>query len=198
MPSARGYIALEDGALVALVGEGDVAALEALYARYGRVAYALARRIVGEPGLARGVVQEIFLEVWHDTTRYDSPRGGFASWLLAVTHQRSVEMVRREENLRRRRSSADVLDFAETTPSRGDDEVFGLLRRQRVRAALAELPEAHREELALAYFGGYTQREIAQLAHAPLGAVQTRMLASLRLLRDALDTADDAAGRSSR
>lgn len=195
--TARGNSALEDSSLVALVTEGDPAALETLYHRYGRVAYALARRILADDQLAQDVVQEVFLTIWRDASRFDPSRGQVSTWLLTMTHHKAVDSVRREENLRKRREPADVLEFHETD-SRTDDEVWAAIRRERVRTALSALPEPQRQALGLAYFGGYTQREIAKLTDAPLGTVKTRMLAGMRRMRDVLATslevADDTPG----
>lgn len=187
MPSPpQGYAALEDPALVALVVDGDGSAFAALYDRYGRASYALARRILADEQLAQDVVQEVFLTLWRDATRYDAARGGLSTWLLTLTHHKAVDAVRREENLRKRRTSADVLEFTESRDPRPDDEVWTLQRRDRVRTALADLPDPQREALGLAYFGGYTQREIAKLTDTPLGTVKTRMLAGMKRLRDTL------------
>ena len=195
MAPAQGYAALEDPALVALVVDGDGSALEALYARYGRAAYALARRILADEQLAQDVVQEVFLTVWRDPGKFDASRGGFSSWLLTMTHHKAVDSVRKEENLRKRRTSADVLEFTESADPRVDEEVWELYRRAKVRSALADLPEPQRQALGLAYFGGYTQREIAQLTDTPLGTVKTRMLAGMKRLRtvleEPLDSGDD-------
>jgi RNA polymerase sigma-70 factor (ECF subfamily) len=185
-PPASGYAALEDPALVALVVDGDGSALEALYGRYGRAAYALARRILGDGTLAEDVVQEVFLTVWRDAGRFDASRGGFSTWLLTMTHHKAVDSVRREENLRKRRAPADALELAESGDPRVEEEVWAVLRRDRVRAALADLPDPQREALGLAYFGGYTQREIAIITATPLGTVKTRMLAGMKRLRNVL------------
>jgi RNA polymerase sigma-70 factor (ECF subfamily) len=195
---AHGYDALEDSGLVALVTEGDAAALEALYGRYGRPCYGLARRILTDEQLAQDVVQEVFLTVWRDSSRFDPSRGGFSSWLLSMTHHKAVDSVRREENLRKRRTTADVLEFTESDQRSPEDEVWSMLRRDRVRSALEELPDLQREALVLSYFGGYTQREIAQLTKTPLGTVKTRMLAGMRRLRDALEVNLDAADEQGR
>lgn len=194
MTTARGYDALEDGHLCALVADGDGSALEAIYARYGRVAYALARRILNDDVLAQDVVQEVFLTVWRDATRFDASRGGFSTWLLTMTHHRSVDSVRREENLRKRRAPADALEFRESDAPRVDDEVWLAFRRDQVRAALTELPDPQREALSLAYFGGYTQREIAKITDTPLGTVKTRMLAGMKRMREALQVPLDPEG----
>jgi RNA polymerase sigma-70 factor (ECF subfamily) len=196
LTASRGYDALEDAALVALLTEGDGAALEALYGRYGRPAYALARRILADESLAQDVVQEVFLAVWRDPGRFDPARGGFASWLLTLTHHKAVDSVRREENLRKRRAAADALEFAESADPQPDEEVWAVLRRDRVRSALADLPDPQREALGLAYFGGYTQREIAKLTDTPLGTVKTRMLAGMKRLRGVLQVPlDEPRGR---
>ena len=202
MTPVRGYDALEDAALVALVTEGDGAALESLYSRYGRACYALARRILADEQLAQDAVQEVFLTVWRDASRFDATRGGFSSWLLSMTHHKAVDAVRREENQRKRRTTADVLEFRPSDDVAPEDEVWAMLRRDRVRLALEELPDPQREALVLSYFGGYTQREIAQLTGTPLGTVKTRMLAGMRRLRDVLevgvDVGDDETGRWTR
>jgi RNA polymerase sigma factor (sigma-70 family) len=182
----RAYRALQDGQLVALVAERDAGALEALYDRYGKVAYSLARQILADETLAQDVVQEAFLSIWRDGDRFAEARGTVSTHLLATTHHRAVDVVRREEILRRRRTSDEALAF-EPDPKRGvGDDVEAAERRHQVRAALAELPQAQREALALAYFGGYTQREVASLVGVPLGTVKTRMAAGMRRLRDVL------------
>ena len=198
MTPVRGYDALEDAALVALVTEGDGAALEALYHRYGRPCYALSRRILADDNLAQDVVQEVFLAVWRTAGKFDATRGGFSTWLLSMTHHKAVDAVRREENQRKRRTSAEALEFRPSDDASPEDEVWSGLRRDRVRLALEELPVPQREALVLSYFGGYTQREIAQLTGTPLGTVKTRMLAGMRRLRDVLevgiDVSDDNPG----
>ena len=186
-PGAPGLTGLDDRALVGRVCEGDGAALEALYGRYGRACFALARRILADEQFAQDCVQEVFLTVWRDASRFDPARGGVSSWLLSMTHHKAVDAVRREENLRKRRTGADALEGQESDAPDVDDAVWSLLRRERVRAALATLPDVQREALTLAYFGGYTQREIAGLTSTPLGTVKTRMLAGMRRMRAHLD-----------
>jgi RNA polymerase sigma factor (sigma-70 family) len=184
--SAAAYDGWDDRALVARVSEGDGGALEALYGRYGRACFGLARRILTDEQFAQDVVQEVFLTVWRDASRFDATRGGFSTWLLSMTHHKAVDAVRREENLRKRRTNAEALDDRESEAPQVDDQVWSLLRRQRVRTVLQTLPEAQREALTLAYFGGYTQREIAGLTSTPLGTVKTRMLAGMRRMRGEL------------
>jgi RNA polymerase sigma-70 factor (ECF subfamily) len=185
---------LADRALVARVTEGDGGALEALYARYGRACFGLARRILGDEQFAQDVVQEVFLTVWRDASRFDASRGGFSTWLLSMTHHKAVDSVRREETLRKRRTTSEALETRETDAPRVEDQVWSLLRRERVREVLQTLPVVQREALTLAYFGGYTQREIAGLTSTPLGTVKTRMLAGMRRMKDSLDGLSNAAG----
>ena len=192
--TAPSSAAQEDRALVLRVCSGDAAALEALYGRYGRACYGLARRILTDEQLAQDVVQEVFLAVWRDASRFDASRGGFSTWLLSMTHHKAVDSVRREENLRKRRTSADVLETTESEAPKVDEAVWSLVRRERVREALKGLPGPQREALALAYFGGYTQREIAGVTATPLGTVKTRMLAGMRRMKESLDGLSNAAG----
>ena len=183
------YRGLRDGELVELVAQKDAGALEALYERYGRAAYSLARRILTEETLAQDVVQEVFLSLWRDARRFDAGRGTVATYLLSMTHHRAVDVVRREENLRRWRTSDEGLELEADPKVRVEDEVLTSERRAEVRSALQELPAAQREALLLAYFGGYTQREVAALVGLPLGTVKTRMAAGMRKMKAALRNA---------
>jgi len=182
----KAYRGLRDGELVELVAQKDAGALEVLYERYGRAAYSLARRILTEETLAQDVVQEVFLSLWRDARRFDAGRGTVATYLLSMTHHRAVDVVRREENLRRWRTSDEGLELEADPKVRVEDEVLTSERRAEVRSALQELPAAQREALLLAYFGGYTQREVAALVGVPLGTVKTRMAAGMRKMKEAL------------
>ena len=182
----KAYRGLQDGQLVALVAERDAGAMEALYDRYGKPAYSLARRILADEALAQDVVQEVFLSLWRDAERFDARRGTVATYLLSMTHHRAVDVARREENQRRWRASDEMLELTPDPGAGVEGEVEASERRAEVRAALHELPPAQREALALAYFGGYTQREVASLVGVPLGTVKTRMAAGMRRLKDAL------------
>ena len=183
------YEGLRDGQLVELVAQQDAGALEALYDRYGRAAYSLARRILTEETLAQDVVQEVFLSLWRNARRFDAGRGTVATYLLSMTHHRAVDVVRREENLRRWRTSDEGLELAPDPKARVEDEVEASERRAEVRAALKDLPDPQRQALLLAYFGGYTQREVAALVGVPLGTVKTRMAAGMRKMKEALSDA---------
>ena len=141
-----------------------------------------------DDGLAEDVLQDVFLSVWRDPGAYDRGRGSFASWLLAVVHHKAVDAVRREESQRRRQHRAEEeLELDAPTATRDvEDEAWNRVVAEQVRTALGGLSDPQREALTLAYYGGYTQREVAALTGAPLGTVKTRMLAGMRRLREEL------------
>jgi RNA polymerase sigma-70 factor (ECF subfamily) len=188
--------ALEDAALLARVGQGDEGALEALYTRYGGPCYGLARRILDDAHLAEDVVQQVFLALWQGSG-YDSSRGAVSTWLLSVTHHKAVDAVRRESTRRKRLAGEQVLLETAASGPGPDDEAWRLLRAERTRAGLQGLPAEQREVLLLAYYGGYTQREIAEMTGLPLGTVKSRTLVAMRKLRQVLGTdVDENGGRS--
>ena len=189
--------ALEDAELLSRVGSGDEGSLEQLYQRYGGSCYALARRLLNDAGLAEDVVQQVFLALWQGSS-YDPARGAVSTWLLSVTHHKAVDMVRRESRRRAVSSSDETMaQLAATTPT-PDDEAWRLLRADRTRAALRSLSAEHREVLLLAYYGGYSQREIADMTGLPLGTVKSRTLAAMNKLRDQLRSVDDTVTDESR
>src|SRR3954462_6606348 len=173
-----------DAAGLGRIRAGAATAIDALYERFRRPAFALARRILADDVLAEGVLQEVFLSVWRDPSAYERGRGSVAGWLLAMVHHKAVDAVRREESQRRRRSLAeDELVLEEAAATREvEDDVWSRMVSEQVRTALADLSAPQREALTLAYYGGYTQREVAALTGAPLGTVKTRMLAGMRRL----------------
>ncbi|MFR9803006.1 RNA polymerase sigma factor [Pseudonocardia sp. RS010] len=176
-----------DAALVARLAEGDDRALAELYDRYGRPAWTLVRRICADDGLAEDVVQEVFLTLWRDPARFDAGRGAFATWLLTLVHHKAVDAVRREATVRRRTVSVEDTDAVATPAVPGaDQDALGAVVAGQVRDALDGLPTEQRQALALAYYGGYTQREVAALTGVPLGTVKSRMFTGLARLRSAL------------
>ena len=171
-----------DEALLALVSRSDDDALAELYDRYGRVAYGLALRVLRDPALAEDAVQEAFLAVWRSADRFLAERAKPSTWILTLVHRRAVDLVRREE---RRRS--EPLESAPDPAGRATDEEVGLRSRRRiVQEALRQLPADQQEALELAYYGGFTQSELAERLSVPLGTVKSRMFTGLRRLRDLL------------
>ena len=178
-----------DASLLEAIVLRSPGALDALYDRFGRPAYSLARRICVDTTLAEDVVQEVFLAVWRNPERFDATRGTVASWLLTLVHHRSVDAVRREAT-RRRHTVAPAEDGEEwnVPPGPGaDGAAIEAVLAGHVRDALAQLPAEQREALALAYYGGYTQREVASIAGVPLGTVKSRMFTGVKRLRVLLD-----------
>ena len=185
-----------DADLVRRIRAGERGAIDGLYERFRRPAFALARRILADDVLAEDVLQEVFVTVWRDPGAFDRSRGSVASWLLAMVHHKAVDAVRREESHRRRQARAEE-DLARSVPTAArdvEDDVFTRSVSERVRVVLGALPAPQREALTLAYYGGYTQREVAALTGAPLGTVKTRRLAGRRRLREELG--EHAGGRS--
>jgi RNA polymerase sigma factor (sigma-70 family) len=175
-----------DRELLRRITDGDQRALEELYDRYAGACHALALRVVVDAALAQDVVQDVFLAAWTNAGRYDSERAEVSTYLLSMTHHKAVDVVRREESQRRRQT---VVEDAAVDASDPELEVWSVLERERIRAALDKLPVGQRQALELAYYGGYTQREIAGLMEVPLGTVKTRMLAGMRKLAGLLGNA---------
>ena len=160
---------------------------------YTRPALALARRIVVDDQLAEDVVQEAFVAYWCHPATFEAARGPFAPWFLALVHHKAVDAVRREMSQRRRLDAAASLLDDEPAPDVADG-VLDRIGDARVRTALSSLSPVQREALVLAYWGGFTQREIAARTGAPLGTVKTRMLVGMRRVQQALSAAAVPAG----
>jgi RNA polymerase sigma-70 factor (ECF subfamily) len=180
---ARDLAHLSDEALVALAARADDGALAELYDRFGHVAYGLALRIVRDPGLAEDAVQEAFLAIWRSAGRFVPERAKASTWILTLVHRRAVDIVRREEPRR-----AEPLEAApQARGSLTEDEAWLRLQRTRVQDALRRLPDQQREALELAYYGGFTQSQLADRLGEPLGTIKSRMFAGLARLRELLD-----------
>jgi RNA polymerase sigma factor (sigma-70 family) len=174
---------LSDEALVALIARSDDAALAELYDRYGRVAFGLALRILRDPALAEDAVQEAFLTVWRTGARFVPERSKASTWILTLAHRRAVDLVRREERRR-----AEPLEPAEEAGRDATEESAWIaLERSRVQAALRRLPDQQREAIELAYYGGFTQTELAERLGEPLGTIKSRMFNGLARLRELLE-----------
>jgi RNA polymerase sigma-70 factor (ECF subfamily) len=173
-----------DAHLVLLVARFDESALAELYRRHAGAVYGLARRLLSEPGVAEEVVQEVFLRMWTEPERYDPARGALRSFLLTRTHSRSIDILR-TETARRNREERDAMRTAEA----GYDverEVWDMTLAAHVRAALGELPEPERRVIELAYFGGHTYREVANMLGQPEGTVKGRIRNGLRRMHGTL------------
>ncbi len=183
---------LSDEAVVALVARSDDTALAELYDRFGRVAYGLSLRILRDEALAQDAVQEGFLSVWRTAARFVPERARASTWILTLVHRRAVDLVRREERRR-----AESLELApEPTVSGADDDAWLRLQRERVQAALRQLSDQQREALELAYYGGFTQSELAERLGQPIGTIKSRMFTGLSRLRELLGDTEETWERS--
>jgi RNA polymerase sigma factor (sigma-70 family) len=173
---------LSDEALLALASRNDEAALGELYDRYGRVAYGLALRVLRDRALAEDAVQEAFLAVWRSAGSFLAEQGKPSTWILTLVHRRAVDLVRREE----RRRAEPLDELAQPTGEATDEEAWLRAQRQVVQEALRKLPAEQREALELAYYGGFTQSELADRLGQPLGTIKSRMFTGLKRLRELL------------
>ena len=184
-----------DRAVLALVTAGQLDALQELYDRYRIMAYSIALRITTDPSLAEDVVQDAFLGVWRNASRYVEGRGSVKTWLLSIVHHRAVDAVRRRRPTTELPEREDVPPPALTLPDIWG-EVAGNLDRAEIATAMATLSDVQREAIELAYWGGLTQQEIAERTGTPLGTVKSRVRLGLLSLRRALvgdDGAEDLA-----
>jgi RNA polymerase sigma factor (sigma-70 family) len=181
---ARDLAHFSDEALVALVARGEEGALAELYDRLGGIAYSLALRVLRDRALAEDAVQEAFLAVWRSATRFVPERARARSWVLTLVHRRAVDLVRREAT--RRTEPLDDTDRPGGEPA--DQPTWLRYERERVQKALRTLPDQQRELIELAYYGGFTQSQLADRVGVPLGTVKSRMFTGLtrlgELLRD--------------
>ena len=173
---------VSDEELLAAVGRRDEAAVAALYDRYGRLAFSLAYRILGDQGAAEDVVQDAFLSVWRRAASFQPGRGSVRTWLLSIVHHRAIDRLRGTAGRARRDTALEEVDrvAALDDPWR---EVELTLQRDVLKKGLATLPEEQRRTIELAYFGGYTQTEIAGAMGVPIGTVKGRMRIGLQKLR---------------
>jgi len=174
-----------DRAVLALVTAGQLDALQELYDRYRVMAYSIALRITSDASLAEDVVQDAFLGVWRNASRYVEGRGSVKTWVLAIVHHRAVDAVRRRRPTTELPEREDIPPPQLTVPDIWPD-VAADLDRAEIAAALATLSPAQREAIELAYWGGLTQQEIAERTGAPLGTVKSRVRLGLLALRGAL------------
>jgi RNA polymerase sigma-70 factor (ECF subfamily) len=180
-----------DESLLPAISRGDMVAFELLYDRYSPAVYALLLRIVANPEDAQEVLQETFVKAWSSARMYDSTRGSDVAWLLTIARSRAIDRLRsRRIRSDRENDAGREISINPANVSRsGIDDVIAIERRELVRSALVELPEAQRTALELAYFDGLSQSEIADRLGEPLGTVKTRMQLGMKKLRDRLRTA---------
>jgi RNA polymerase sigma-70 factor (ECF subfamily) len=183
---SRDLRGLADEELMQLVRESDARAFEIVFDRHSGPAFSLAYRMCGRRAIAEDVVQEAFLSLWRSGARYDRARGSVRSWVLGVVHNRAIDALRRgvvrdsknvgDEGLAERVAAPELTDAA---VARGEEA-------REIRGALGELPTEQRHVIELAYFGGFTHTEIADMLELPIGTVKGRMRLGLTKMRMAL------------
>lgn len=174
---------LADEEVMQLVQSGDPNAFEVLYDRHGGAAFSLAYRIVGHAAGAEDVTQEAFISIWRSRLRYDVTRGSVRTWVLGIVHNRAIDGLRRNTVHERRRASMEGLAERKEAPERTDVEAARREEARTVRDAIETLPADQRHAIELAYFGGFSHSEIAEMLEMPVGTVKGRMRLGLEKLR---------------
>src|SRR3954453_2992094 len=178
--------ALADEDLIPLMARGEARAFEAIYERHAGAAYSLAYRMGGARAAAEDVTQEAFLNLWRSGAHYDRARGSVRTWILGIVHHRAIDALRRASVPQRRRSDDETAAERLEAPDRVEEDVARADEAKIVRNAMEILPADQLKVIELAYFGGFTHVEIADMLEAPVGTVKGRMRLGLRKMREAL------------
>ena len=187
-----GYETMSDPALVISVGRFDEGALRALYERHGRVVCGLAQRLLGDAARAEEVLQDVFVRLWQRPERFDPARGELRGFLLREAHSRSVDRLRSDMARARREDRHEREQLARSEEI--EREVWELIRSEKVKEAVAVLSPGERDAISLAYFEGYTYREVAVMLDEPEGTIKSRIRLGLKKLADKLEAAGLGAG----
>jgi RNA polymerase sigma-70 factor (ECF subfamily) len=174
---------LADEELMLVVQAGDPRAFEVLYDRHGGAAFSLAYRMVANKTAAEDIVQEAFLSIWRSKVRYQRERGSVRTWVLGIVHHRTIDALRRNLVHERRRASAEGIEERHEAPELTDVEAVRREEAREVRAALETLPGEQSRVIELAYFGGFTHTQIAEMLEMPVGTVKGRMRLGLEKMR---------------
>ena len=177
---------LADEELMALVAKGQARAFETIYERHGGAAFSLAYRMCGSRSLAEDVTQDAFLSIWRSGGRYDRARGSVRTWVLGIVHNRAIDALRRTVVHERRRASDEGIEERFEARERTEVEAARREEASTIRGMLETLPDDQSRVIELAYFGGFTHSEIAEMLGAPIGTVKGRMRLGLEKLRGQL------------
>jgi RNA polymerase sigma-70 factor (ECF subfamily) len=185
---------LADEEVMQLVAEGNPRAFELIYDRHGGAAFSLAYRMVGNRVTAEDTTQEAFLSIWRSRLRYDPSRGSVRTWVLGIVHNRAIDALRRGSVHDRARDTIEGVEERFEASERTEVEVARREEAAGVRSALDALPDDQRRTIELAYFGGFSHSEIAELLNEPIGTVKGRMRLGLDKLRRRLAEGHAAGG----
>jgi RNA polymerase sigma-70 factor, ECF subfamily len=174
---------LADEELMRLVSDGEPQAFETIYDRHGGAAFSLAYRITGNRAAAEDAVQEALISIWRSRARYQPERGSVRTWILGIVHHRTIDTLRRNLVHDRRRTTAEGIEEQHEAKERTDVEVARREDAREIRAALETLPGEQNRVIELAYFGGFTHSQIAEMLDMPIGTVKGRMRLGLDKLR---------------
>jgi RNA polymerase sigma-70 factor (ECF subfamily) len=174
--------------LLARVAEGDQAAFSQLYDQTSARVLGLVRRLLKDHAQSEEVTQEIFLEVWQNAKRYDAAKGSATTWILTMAHRRAVDRIRSSQSTRDRDTKIGLRDM-ETEYDSVSESVEIKVEHERVGQALQRLTELQRQAVTLAYYGGYSHSEVAEMLKVPIGTVKTRLRDGMIRLRDELGVA---------
>jgi RNA polymerase sigma-70 factor (ECF subfamily) len=190
--ASKALMELADEELMQLVRRGDPRAFEVVYDRHSGAAFSLAYRMTGKRVTAEEVVQEAFLALWRANARYDRTRGSVRTWILGIVHNRAIDALRRGMVHDRRRASDEGLEERFEARERTDVEAARHDEAREVRSALGVLPPEQLKVIELAYFGGFTHSEIAEMLGTPIGTVKGRMRLGLAKMRAQLGSSGEA------
>jgi RNA polymerase sigma-70 factor, ECF subfamily len=174
---------LADEDVMQLVRGGDARAFEVIYERHASAAFSLAYRMMGTRSGAEDVTQEAFLSMWRSGARYDRARGSVRTWVLGIVHHRAIDALRRATVHDRRRAGDEGIEERFEARERTDVEAARREEAGTIRAALSSLPADQCQVIELAYFGGFTHTEIADMLEAPVGTIKGRMRLGLKKMR---------------
>jgi len=179
---------LSNEELLRRVATGDRDSFAALYDATAPRVFGLVKRLLRDHAQSEEVTQEIYLEIWQTATRYDPTKGGAMAWMMTMAHRRAVDRVRASQASRDRDVRIGIRDHAQAFDS-VTENVEVLIESERVKAAMLRLTELQRQAVQLAYFGGYSHREVSAMLSVPIGTVKTRLRDGMIRLRDELGVA---------
>jgi RNA polymerase sigma-70 factor, ECF subfamily len=184
-PEQQAGFAENPDELLSKVATGDQRAFAALYDLIAPRVLGLTTRVLRDRAQSEEVMQEVFLEIWQNAPRFDATKGTATTWIMTMTHRRAVDRVRAAQSSRDRDTKVGIRDYLVDYDSVAET-VETTVETERVKKAMARLTEYQRQAVILAYYGGYTHSEVAEMLHIPVGTIKTRLRDGLIRLRDEL------------